>query len=109
MPVKIENEQPLLNSAAGFESDNPRPDENRLCIETDNGRRKIGDGFNNYNQLFYITRHIVLNGGNATSFFNPSSFAEEGDSSSTYPAVVFADNGSAYQPPFNIVGSWQTL
>jgi hypothetical protein len=74
---------------------------NQLGFESDSGRFKVGNGRTAWNTLTYAPAcPIVLDNGNATSTFNPSSSIEEGNATSTYSALVTIDQHSACQKLF---------
>lgn len=47
------------DSAADWTSNNPTPENKELCIETDTGRMKLGDGATAWNSLGYLTPYVT--------------------------------------------------
>ena len=82
---------------ATWESENPILPPGQVGYETDTKRMKVGDGFTPWNQLDFSTFHIVKNGGNSTSSFNPGVFIEEGDSTAIYNGIRPLEQGASYQ------------
>lgn len=78
-----------------WESNNPVLALNQHGRESDSGRFKVGDGSTAWNQLLYASTKIVLEGGQADSIYNPSSYLEEGAADSVYPVLALIDQGAA--------------